>query len=142
MREEAVIDTDACWIWPGSVRAQDGRALISRRYAYRLVYEAATGRKLGLSDPLHHTCETPSCINPWHLAETTSSEHATHHLTGRNVKRGAERTHCKNGHLLSADNVMIVHSARDGDYRRCRICSLAAQARNRAKNIVRDVEGR
>jgi hypothetical protein len=126
------INTDTCWTWPGTLRQADGRATVGNQYAYRLVYEAATGAgTTGMS--IHHTCDNPSCVNPYHLEIKTQAEHASEHLVARNQERARMRTHCKHGHLLDAENTGIVRSGRDGEHRYCRTCRKADRARYNAK---------
>lgn len=125
-----------CVEWP-QVRRADGRAVAGRSdYAYRVAWEAVHG-PLPTGMVIHHLCSIPSCVRLTHLEVMTQAEHAAVHLSERNRQRGAERTHCKNGHPLEGDNVRTVESSRDGTYRRCRTCERAAKARFRSRQAVR-----
>ncbi len=66
---------------------------------------------------LDHQCETPSCVNPDHLRPKTQKA---------NILRGkgwgavnARKTHCKEGHILTAGKVG----------RKCRVCKKDYDAR-------------
>lgn len=105
-----------------------------KRYAYRSLWEKAHG-PLQEGHVLHHVCHNPWCVNLDHLEQLTMAEHASRHLGDRNRQKGAERTHCRNGHPLEGDNLLWVNSGRDGRYRRCRVCSIDAKSRYRKKRI-------
>ena len=83
---------DGCRIWDrtknpkgyGQIRVGD-KTMQAHRVAYMLVHGSA-GPKL------HHTCETPACINPEHLEETTQMGHALIHY-------GSTEERCRRGHL-------------------------------------------
>lgn len=130
-----IIKADGCWSWSGCHRLQDVRPLYSGEYAYRSVWRLVHGDPV--PSVLHHECENKACVRPepGHVsALATQSEHAAQHLAERNRQRGAERTHCKNGHPLEGENLRTVNSSRDGVYRRCAICSAAAKRKYRSKN--------
>jgi len=64
---------------------------------------------------LDHLCRNPSCVNPWHLEAVTHRENV---LRGNGYSaRNFRKTHCKWGHPLSGDNLVM-----KGAFRRCRIC--------------------
>jgi hypothetical protein len=125
-----------CWLWTdhtnkrGYGRFWDGeRKLLAHRWSY----QHHIGPILdGLE--LDHKCNTPACVNPAHLEPVTHRENMLRGLrnpTGAN----ARKTHCKNGHKLSGDNVIWSK----GGGRRCKICTRAidrersASSRNGAR---------
>ena len=122
-----MIDFERCWEWPGTRRKKDGRAMAGRAfYAYRAVYEAATGAPCP-SGSAHHLCENPGCINPMHLKFVTQGEHlAEHDLAGDNHQ--ADKTHCPQGHPYDEANTYHWNGERH-----CRICRREAKLRYLAR---------
>ena len=70
------IDGKGCWIWQ-LFRDEDGYGIIkikgktlkAHRYFYELIKKKIEKGKI-----LDHLCNTPSCVNPEHLKETTIKE--------------------------------------------------------------------
>lgn len=93
-------------------------------YAYRLVYEAATGLPCP-EGVAHHTCENPACVNPHHLQfiprEQHLKEHDLHGDWGQALK-----THCPQGHAYDDENTYVYRGERG-----CRICRREAGRRYR-----------
>lgn len=121
-----------CWRWRGYPNGPGyGKFTIGRDniYAYRFSYEAFVGPvPEGLT--IDHLCGDPTCVRPSHLEPATQRE---------NILRGsgptavnARRTHCKHGHPLSGDNLMLVRSG-GSVRRRCRECTRAITRRWQAK---------
>lgn len=106
-----------CWLWTGHINGS-GYGTMGGRSVHRLVYIELVGPiPDGLQ--LDHLCRIRNCVNPAHLEPVTAAE---------NVRRGdgpggrnARKTHCKNGHTLTPENVYI---------RRGRNCRICARARN------------
>jgi len=91
-----------------------------QRMAHRMIYEECFGY---IPDGLQvdHICCNRSCVNPEHLQLVTLEE---------NLKLGKERrTHCKNGHERTAENVYVTPQ---GTYR-CQICQRKARTKYRRK---------
>jgi len=95
---------------------------------HRVIYEHLVG-PIGHGLVLDHLCENRSCICPDHLEEVTLLENIRR---GRTGQHNAQKTHCKNGHPLSGDN--LYQSGR-GD-RGCRECRKISQRRYVAKVLV------
>ena len=112
----------------GTERPKDKRPVSYGKYVYRTLWEKANG-PLPQGITLHHLCENPWCVNLAHLEPLTDSEHKARHLAERNRQR--VRTHCPNGHPYDDKNTQWVNSSRDGRYRKCRECALAAKRRYR-----------
>jgi hypothetical protein len=107
-----------CWLWDKAVMS-NGYGLIMTatgvRTAHRVSYEAFRGPiPEGLE--LDHKCRVRSCVNPNHLEAVTKLVNVRRGLSGA---RNRQKTHCKNGHELSEENVL---RDRDGG-RHCRACS-------------------
>lgn len=117
---------DGCWLWTGAIN-RDGygqvfdRAIRKNRGAHRLVYELLRGQiPEGLE--LDHLCRVRSCVNPDHLQPVS---HQVNTLRGETlVAAYAGRTHCKNGHAYTKENLCNTSAG----YRRCLTC---ARSRNR-----------
>ena len=121
-----------CWIWKGAHRP-DGyvQIRVANRlvYAHRISYEVFVGPiPEGLT--LDHLCRVRACVNPEHLEPVTLRE---------NIRRGesesaknARKAHCKRGHPLSRENLIVESNGR----RKCRTCARARDA------VRRQAEGR
>ena len=123
-----------CWLWTGGkVRRGYGRFYLNSTatMAHRFAYEAAIGPiPEGLQ--IDHLCRTTACCNPAHLEAVTQRENI---LRGNGMgARWAARTHCKNGHSLAGENLLI----RPDGSRRCRVCAnWGRDAKRRAKREAR-----
>lgn len=75
-----VISDGGCWCWRG--RTQEGYGRVNRKgpeqLAHRWYYERLVG-PIPEGHHLHHTCETPACVNPAHLEPLTPAEHKKRH---------------------------------------------------------------
>lgn len=112
---------DSCWIWTGHVDKKGyGKFWFQRSVsAHRWAYEFLRGDvPAGLM--LDHLCENPPCVNPWHLDPVTNLENQK-----RSKNTFAGRTHCKNGHPLSGDNLY------PWSYTQQRMCVTCARRRTR-----------
>lgn len=120
IKNKIIILENGCWEWNTS-KQKDGYGTIGKNgkcyLAHRISYELFKGEiPKGLE--LDHVCRNRSCINPDHL------EPVTHKL---NMERSstAVKTHCKNGHLFSPDNIYWCQR-KYGFQRACRICGRIA----------------
>lgn len=97
VREDRGFETP-CWMWKMWIeptgyaysKPWGGRA---HRGLYKLLVH-----DLGPAIVLHHRCEQPACVNPWHMAEMTQAEHNRLHKLGRkmnlsNAERQRRREH-------------------------------------------------
>lgn len=116
-----------CWIWTGAVNNR-GYPCWGRSLAHRRMYELLIGRiPNGLE--LDHLCKVPRCVNPEHLEPVDHAENVRRSSVGQvNAERMLSRTHCKNGHPFTLDNVST-HSG----WRRCKACHREATARWQAR---------
>lgn len=94
-----------------------------RQYAYRLVYEAATG--IHPEGVAHHLCDNPSCVNPSHLEFISQTEHMARHEWGGDWGQ-ARKTHCPQGHPYDSENTY-----RHNGQRLCRECRREGKRRRR-----------
>ena len=119
-----------CWLW-GSCLSSLGYGLFwfqgKSRRAHRLSYVSLVG-SIPRGKVIDHLCRISSCVNPSHMEPVTQRE---------NVLRGfgptamnSRKTECKNGHLLSGDNL----KPKKNRQRECFICHRAQNRRWRLKN--------
>jgi len=123
--------TDGCWTWAEGTKTKggygllkvDGRMHLAHRVAYRLlVGEIPDGLELD------HLCRNRACVRPDHLEPVTRQENV---LRGEGTAAiNARKTHCKRGHPLSGENLLIVNR---GTARACRTCR-SANSRARANS--------
>lgn len=120
LRSGMLIDKKTgCWSWQ---RAKNRKGYGQIRYmgilwiAHRLAWEMFRG-PIQPGFTIDHLCRNHGCINPDHLEPCTIKV---------NTLRGvgpsalcARKTHCKNGHPFSGENLLIW---RGGKERGCRTC--------------------
>lgn len=115
-----------CWQWLGSINGS-GYAVVKLRgvqhNAHRLIYEIFMGH---VPKELHvdHLCRNRGCVNPEHMDPVYPRV---------NIMRGegpaaynARKTHCKRGHPLSGENLVV---DRITGKRACRTCKRATTQR-------------
>lgn len=90
------------------------------RMAHRMIYEECFG-EIPSGTQIDHICCNRSCVNPAHLQPVTLQE---------NLRLAKERrTHCKNGHERTAENLYVTPQ---GTYK-CRTCQSNARIKYRRK---------
>lgn len=117
------------WLWVGAlsggygVYKHDGKIQGAHRVAYQLTKGAIPD-----GHQIDHLCRVPSCVNPDHLEAVTPHENAA-----RSPYTSAGKTHCKNGHELSGDNLYINKIT---GARRCRTCKRKWDAKYRERTTA------
>lgn len=109
-----------CWLWTGALdRNGYGRISTGGRgdpiaFVHRVAYELIVGP---IPDGLviDHLCRNRACCNPDHMEPVTDAENKRRGFSPSAVN--ARKTHCKRGHELSGDNVLV-----NGTGRSCREC--------------------
>lgn len=128
------IADNGCWEWQAQIN-QDGYGMFARGHQRGLVsaHRWAYGNTVGPVPQgleLDHLCRNRRCVNPLHLEPVTKADNQRRGLSPWGIN--SRKTHCKRGHPLSGDN-LIVH--RDGG-RQCYECKAEEQRRRRAKQAA------
>lgn len=116
-----------CWEWQGTkFNTGYGQFCVAglTRSAHRVCFELTKGLiPEGLL--VRHTCDNPGCVNPAHLLLGTIKDNTWDMINrGRSALRSPtagvrHKTHCKQGHALSDDNLLTVKGK---TIFTCRIC--------------------
>lgn len=110
-----------CWLWTGSDSGNGyGRVSIGgkTRAVHIVVYEHHKG-PVPEGMVLDHECRNRECCNPDHLTPRTVLDNTLRGIGP--TARNAAKTHCKRGHALKGDNLML--RERGGRiHRECRAC--------------------
>jgi hypothetical protein len=118
-------DVTGCWNWTAQIDRNGYGKFCKNAYpalAHRVSYELHVGPiPNGLF--LDHLCRNRSCVNPKHLEPVTNRENGLRGIgPAASRKRNLAKTHCKYGHPLSGDNIII---SKWNGQRVCLACRLA-----------------
>ncbi len=104
--------TEQCWLWTGSTNAYGYGCLRHKNrhwLAHRWMYEV-TAARVPTGMHLDHLCNTPACVNPWHLEVVTEQENSRRAVSRRRT--------CRRGHPRNERNTL---RKRNGGHQ-CREC--------------------
>lgn len=131
-----------CWLWQksGSVDGYgrlrvDGKSVSTHRFAYEVFIGPIPAGK-----ELDHLCRVRACCNPGHLEPVTDRENWERGLAPSVAN--AAKTHCKYGHPLAGDNLIV----RQNGHRQCLTCNREKvrewRRKTEAKGAPRDEKNR
>jgi hypothetical protein len=135
----SIPEVDGCWIWAGARESRYGKAVTTVNYAvayhkaHRVALSSVLGRELLPGMVTDHLCKNRFCVNPAHLEETTQRTNVTRGGWGDAWRSRQAKTHCKRGHGLTGDNLVVKVRADGKTYRNCRVCLRLAWHRFDAK---------
>lgn len=128
-----------CWLWTGATRSKLKYGVIrwdgKQGAAHRFSYEQFKGK---IPDGLHidHLCRMPLCVNPDHLEAVT--QRVNNNRGTSPCAQNYRKTHCKNGHELSDENLATIYGKEVGvRRRRCLACRKASAIRSQKKRRAR-----
>lgn len=120
-----------CWIWTASIVNGYGqfRYQGKMRRAHRLAYTLLVGDIPEGLEP-DHLCRVRACVSPQHLEPVTHQE---------NMRRGleAQKPKCRQGHLLTGNNVRFYERKPGQGQRICRKCTVIRVRKYRAGKAAR-----
>lgn len=108
-----------CWEWQGWKHAGYGYLWHGQknRRAHRIAYELLVG-PIPEGLVIDHLCRNRGCVNPMHLELVTNAENLL-----RSPYFAENRTHCRYGHELTADNLRIYTNTKGYRLFLCRACA-------------------
>lgn len=98
-----------CWIWTGSTMVRGYGEIISenkKHYAHRASYEAFVG-PIPKGFYVCHSCDTPACVNPYHLFAGTQKNNLVDMVKKGRSTRGERNSQAK----LTEEQVKFVRTS-------------------------------
>jgi len=119
-----------CWIWRGSFGAGYPQISYWGRLhvgAHVVSYTEFVGA-IPVGHEIDHLCFNTRCVNPAHLDAVTPKINVQ--------RRWAALPYCRNGHLRTFDNTILVAKENGRTSRVCRECRAATWKRNSLRRSV------
>jgi hypothetical protein len=120
-----------CWLWRGARNPRGyGQIKISEnpaRYklAHRLSYEIHKGPLGPNENIVRHSCDTPLCVNPYHLQAGTQADNIADMMI-RGRYRCGERKGTKNGRaLMTPDDVHKIRQSGESYAKLAEMCGVS-----------------
>lgn len=141
----AFIPFHSCWEWIGAKRCKRGYGgfhhpdLKKDVLATRFIYEKLIG-PIPYKMVICHKCDNPKCIRPEHLFLGSQKDNMIDaQKKGRLFvgRPNSIKTHCKQGHLLSEDNLLYFYVDKRRLNRRCKLCCYAYQKKWRLNKTIK-----
>lgn len=124
-----------CWLWIGartgkSTTSVGGYGVIRlgkdggfrQVYAHQVSYWLHYG-PVSEDIEIDHLCSNRLCVNPGHLEAVTSLINTRRiHERGNCPNHYKYKTHCRNGHILSGENLVLRKNSVGGPARICKEC--------------------
>lgn len=130
------VTESGCWLWMGSINPNGyghfsfkGKPVRAHIFAYEQKHGPVPD-----GFELDHKCRVRSCVNPDHVEPVTHQENVSRGDSGKYLK---EKTHCKQGHPYSGENLYTNPSGR----RECRICMRQRDKKCRENKAKKKQEG-
>lgn len=128
-----------CWEWVGATN-QDGYGIVFYhgrcRKAHRVAMVLHTLGAFDIEDAMHvcHSCDNPSCVNPWHLFVGTNADnvadrdnkHRHHDVKGERNPRAR----------LTAADILLVRALRRQGYLQKEISDITGVGRYAISDIL------
>lgn len=127
-----VVYSECCWLWDNN-KDKYGQVWISKNKsirAHRWSYEFFIGPIGNLI--ICHDCDTPGCVNPFHLFAGTQKDNITDASTRKRLD-GQLKTHCPKNHEYTKENTYF----KPGTNRRhCYVCKYESRDRWIKRNLL------
>lgn len=125
-----------CWGWRGCLNNKGYPTFFAiengerkNRYAHRLLWELANGKKIPEGLEMDHLCKNPACVRPSHLEPVTGAENNLR--SNSPTSKNAKKRFCIRGHEFSKENTYF---RPDGHGRACIKCCAFRAKRTSIRN--------